>query len=378
MTTFLLYGLILFLILLLDGIKKKGVSTKICDGILLLVILAVCLLRYDTTADYFNYVKLFTKIRLGDTDLETTEYGYVLVNQIFSASKYGYIYVFGLFSIVYILGFHHLFKRLDIVTLGWFFTITMMVLVGMNNTIRQASAMGLFALSLSFVEQKKLLSFILIIAIASLIHYSAVLCFLYYVLARYYVNDRVKNSVWIVIIVLFLYLSLSGFFVHYTVKLFELIPRYQHYVGFLHYGEAREVKSGLGVILMAILGVVVVLSRDRVDKKYSMYMNMAIIYFMLYIVFCDTYVIFRVVNYLQIFMVIALALILKSSNVVDYIKLFVILTASVWWMRYSDYNNREYLTVFSEERKAGEFYSRSLLIKGGQKDLTDTFIYNYE
>ncbi len=378
LTTFHFYGVIIFVLLLADGLQKRGVSEKIMNRIIFVLILCFCLFRYDTNPDYFNYVRMFTKIRLDIAQEDSNvELGYKALNLLFINNKQGFVYVFAICSVIYVTTFHLLFKKLNILKLGWFFTITMMLLGDMNNIIRQAVAMGLFAVALPYVEERKLTKFLLLMVFAFLIHYTAIICLPYYWLSRYYRLNRVNKSVWIISLILVSALSFLGIFQTYTIKLFELVPHYSHYVDFLHYSERKESKSGLGLILMTVLGIIVILMRDKVDEKYRMYINMSAVYIVLYLVLSDAYVLFRIASYLQIFLVISLSLILKAERVVDYIKLGIVLLCLTWWARYSYYGNRPYRTVFSDYYKEGKYYRRHLGIKGGHREINDYFIYNY-
>lgn len=375
LNTLQVYGVLIVVIFLLDGFKKKGVSRKICDNFLFLSILLFSIFRFDTDPDYLSYVRYFRGISEGNEI--NTEIAYWMLNSLFSGWKYGFVAVFGVCASFYIYVFHRLYVKLNIVTLGWFFTITLMLLATLNNIVRQSVAMGFFVLAIPYIKEKKLFKVSILLFLGSLMHYSVIVGFVYYFLAQFLKINKISRDVWIVSLCLLCVLSIMGVFQEYTVKLFSLVPKYAHYMEFLHYANRREANSGLGIVLITCIGIVVAIVKNKIDEKYALYVNLALLYFVIYIIFCDTYVMSRIVNYLHVFVIITLAYILKTTSIQWYYKAFIVLACFTWWGRYSYYSSRPYHTILSDHCKNGIYYNRDLTTDTPPRLIKENIEYKY-
>lgn len=375
MTTLQIYSLLLVLLPILYGIERLKVLPRMLYNVLFILIAAFCVFRYDTTTDYMNYVEIFVRTRRGDE--LTSEAGYTYLNSLFTQWHFGYIGVFAVCSLICIYSFHRIFRRHNIVYWGWFFSITLLVVFMMNNQIRQAVSIALTVLALPYLEKKQPLRYGLFIALAFTIHYSALICIPYYFVAPFFKSSRIGKDVWFILLGLATGLYFMGFYYDYTVELFRLIPRYDHYLKNDLYTEKEQIKTSFGILLILALGVFIILNKDKVDEKYKMHINMAILYFFLFIVFSDLRIVQRLANFLLIFVIIALSKIMQERKVFIVYKIAIVFSCLVWWGRKSYLNDRPYLTVFSEERSNYIFYEREWGSKKSPRELHDTRLYKY-
>ncbi len=376
MSVFGLYILLIFIIFLVDGLKKKGYSNRFGNRIIFIALLLFSMLRYDITRDYFNYVKMFTEVRAGAYDV--SELGFVYINKLFSFTKFGFLYVFALCSFVCIYAFQKAFERLGVVEWGWFFSITMLVVLMMNNQIRQAVSMSIFTLLIPYMEKGKLFKFSILMLLAISIHFSSIICFAFYFLFRFFKHYNPTREIWLILLLTSFGFYLSGFFYDVNLGLFKLFPQYAHYLDRDFFSSKDEIESGLGIVLMLFLAIILVFSKHKVDKKYIPYFNMAILYFILFIVFSDLRVIQRVAKYLFVFVTVAFAQVMISRKVADYYKYVLFFSVLIWFGRYGYLTDRPYYSMFSGRCEGGVFFDREDELRKAERDLKKSFVYDYE
>jgi len=375
MSTFYLYIILLFLIFLIEDLKRKGYSDKFGNRLIFIMVLLFSALRYDITRDYFNYVKLFTEIRLADS--EVSELGYYYLNHLFSFSKYGFIFVFAFCSFVCVYSFHKTFVRLGMVDWGWFFSITLLVVLMMNNQIRQAVSMSIFTLALPYIEKRKFLKFSILMIVAMLFHFSAVICFPFYFAFQFFKKINPSKGLWLLLLLTTYFVYLSGVLYDFGIEVFKLFPQYIHYVDREFFSSRDEIKSGLGILLMLFLAIITILLKDKSSKRFIPYFNMAILYFLFFIIFSDLRVLQRVSRYLYIFVVVSFSHIMLSSKIIDYYKYILFTAALLWFGRYGYLSDRPYRTVFSDYCRKGVFFDREDGTKKGERELKKYINYDF-
>ena len=125
----------------MSGYKNKGYLLWSFISVYLL-----CALRFFVGNDYEGFFYTFYAIRDGETTY--MEFGYYLLNKLFSFSDIGYIYVFALMSFFTLFLFFKVFIRYKILPLGVFFLFTTTLLIMSNDHIRQGLAISIFFYSL--------------------------------------------------------------------------------------------------------------------------------------------------------------------------------------------------------------------------------------
>lgn len=365
----------ILLIFLVKDLKQRGVSKTMMDNTVYLAILFICVFRYDTTRDYFNYVQHFTLIRV--EGVQYMELGFWYLNWLFSSFKYGYFAVFGICSLFTLYSLRKTFREFKLDEWAWFFSVVFLVIMMMNNQIRQAVAMSFFIYSLPYLKARKFFKFSILIIVGCTFHFSVFVCFIYYFIFQSLRHQTFKKDIWLILFFLTYAFYLSGILYDFVVRLYDIFPRYHHYSQDYLYNQKEIRTSGLGILIRSAIGICIILVRDKLSKKHIVYVDMAILYFILALFFNDVRVIMRIVRYLYVFVIIALSLIMMSKNIGIGIKSIVFFLSFVLWLRVSYLMDRPYLTFFSEEKKRGEFYDREKGSYKDERDLDKVFYYKY-
>ena len=261
---------------------------------------------------------------------------------------------------------------------SWFFSIALLVVFMLTNQVRQGVALAFFVLSLPYFEQKRYAKMSLFLLLAILFHYSAIICVVFYFMAFFARKYELPKYIWTILLLSTLVLYYLGAFYHITLKLLSLVPKYGDYASSTMFNNMQARNTGLGLLLMTALGLLIIFLKDRLGPKYRLYYNMAIIYFILFLMFSDLRVVLRVTNYLYVFVIITFALIMENMKVLSMYKVMLVMACFIWWGRYMYLLDRPYKTVFSQEFHEGQFYDREWGSGKADRDLKESYIYDYE
>jgi hypothetical protein len=168
---------------------------------LLLIILILFIgLRYNTGDDFNTYVELFEGSLANATSYEV---GYLLLNKIFRFFCRNYYIMqfsitFFVCTIVYI--FISKYSRYRLISL--FIFVSQFGSHFLMATVRQSLAVAIVVLSIKFIFNKKPLSFLLMVLLASTFHVSAIAA-----LPLYILNKKINKLVLILILLISIFIS---------------------------------------------------------------------------------------------------------------------------------------------------------------------------
>lgn len=175
-----------FVLVLAVALTIIGYKNKYVQFLAFMVLLIFATLRYMYGNDYYNYYMWFEYIKLGGESPFTSEILYTWMNQHLP----NFFVLIGIESVLLIFSTYSLIKKNVPTEYVW---ISMIIFVFnpyiflMNlSAVRQSFAMSLFVVAAGFAYRKKYLRYIILVAVAALIHKSAWLlmpfCFI--------INDR--------------------------------------------------------------------------------------------------------------------------------------------------------------------------------------------
>jgi len=319
------------------------------------------MIRYDTVSDYYNYVKTFWAVREGTQPIRF-EIGYILLNKLFSFSVWGFIPVLAISIFIPLKGIYNLLRKYDIVLIGFFLFVLFDSVNKFENLVRQGIAIGVFYFAINYVINRKLLKFSLLSLFAMTFHISAIVLFPFYFLIRFSRKLVLSPIVSLSALLLAYLLYVTGVFYEIMQPLFLIFDRYGLYI---NYQSSSSFFSHLIILMKVFLSWLPVLyfnKRNTTDDT-NMIINLSWISMLGILVTHDFFVVERLFEYLSIFRLIALALMLKNlSRKTTFIYVIAIVAPlfiyhTIFTIRYYGFNN--YKTVFSEDCRKHRFYVRT-------------------
>lgn len=368
MTFFTLYLLIIPLLCFLVRKHKRYHSLPF------LLIILLGMIRYDTVTDYSAYVTAFWEIKKNVYD-GWFESGYVLFNKLFTFSNWGFIFLFMICIYIPYVQILNIFKKYNIVLLGTLVFLFLGNITRYENIVRQGVSMGIFFYSFKYIKGEKFMKYLICTALAISFHTSAVILIPYYFLVKF--AQRIKPPVIIsgLLLLLFYLLYLNGIFSFLVVKILEPFPLYSSYIEKLDAGHSSTGLTPLFRGILAWLPCYFLSYKDDEDTRVAI--NMSWISGLCYMLVQNFIDLDRIIEYLYIFQVLAIALLLKEffirKNLVAFysvlLSLFIYSAISV--SRY--YQDNIYYTIFSDRCMQHRFYKRPNVWDSSfeQKDITN-------
>jgi hypothetical protein len=329
--------------------------------------LLLTVIRYDTVSDYYVYVTGFYAIRNGYNF--SFEKGYYILNQLFSFSQWGFIFVFAICALISYFGVYTMFKKCNIIFWG---TISFILLGYINifdNIIRQGVAMGFFAYSIKYAVKKTRFNFLkycLINLLGVLFHTSAIITLLYFPLLILSRNIRIN---WIlgVILILFSYLF---FRYKILIKIMDILTFFvpSRYQAIFYDDDLRDFflteSRGLSSMVISLLSCIpLYIYSETKDGTIRLIINISFFSSFLGMFFLTFWLIERIVYYLYIPRIISIALTLKYFFTVKRMPLFICIFSCLFFLHIRNVNNyygyNNYYTIFNEKRENYIFYKRS-------------------
>ena len=309
--TFIIYNIVLLFGVFFAAISEriKSNSNHIPIIASFLVVSLFVGLRHYVGNDYDGYIHLFRAIRYG---VETRlEYGYYLLNMLFSESINGYKYVMIVSSFI---TFFFLFRTLireKILALGIFFIFAFEFVFLMNDQVRQGMTIAMFLYAIQFIEQRKFYTYALIIISAGLLfHYTALIVLPFY----FFYRKPIPSWVWCIAIIVSFVFYLRGFFQDIFGNIIPSIP---------FYGErfAKVAKlviplesegSGLAVFFWVIISIYIALNQNKINRP--LLVNLYLFGTVFFIVSLDFHLFSRLSYYLVYIKVLVLPLYIKNET----------------------------------------------------------------
>lgn len=357
MSYFFLYVYLLPIIFIICYFNRNNVSKSI--PFLLIIILGV--IRYDTTTDYSAYISAFWDIKKNIYNGHF-ESGFVAFNRLFTFSKWGFIPMLAVSILIPYVQVYKIFKKYNILIIGSFIFLTFGYFTRFENIVRQGISIGIFYYSLQFAINNKFFKFFLLTALAFLFHASALVLIPYYFLIRflYKQNTKLKSSLILLLIFYFFYIfNVSQYLLSFVM---DNIPFYKVYTEGFEFGEKS---SGILLLFKIIIAWLPIYFFKNVNTSpfINLSLNLSWISALGHLIAQDFIVIDRMFEYLYIFQVISISLMIKTlllkNKTYKFAITFIIL---FFYMHYRNiefyYTKNNYQTIFSYNCKENIVYYR--------------------
>lgn len=166
------------------GSKLQLKNRVLCIAIFL-ILFFFSAIRYGIGNDYLQYVKTFHEISVGGYVVTETGFNWIVKAIYFLCGYEAYELIFALFSFFTILLFIYTFWKYSIDFKSTFFLFMMLGMYFQTyNTVRYYFALAVVLLAMQYVNDRKYISFVLMILAASLIHKSVLIVIPLFFLAK--------------------------------------------------------------------------------------------------------------------------------------------------------------------------------------------------
>lgn len=182
-----------------DKSANKKNKTALMFFFLMLTILVA--LRHESvgadTRNYINHFYRFSALNFTEIATDTAEFGYAYFNKIVSLISKNHQVFLTIAAIVTGTTIYQIYKHLNVdTTLTMLLFCTMSTFVMMFSGIRQMLAIAIGFIAYKFVREKRLILFVLSIALAMTLHTSAfMIAFMY---PAYHIRINKKSLFWVV------------------------------------------------------------------------------------------------------------------------------------------------------------------------------------
>ncbi|WP_392340470.1 EpsG family protein [Moritella marina] len=269
----------------------------------------VAAFRYNVGTDYIAYHEMYI---YKDKMYEHKEIGYRLFVDFFSNVGFSPQFFFFLFSLLTLFLFYKGYSYIFNNERFYFYLATLLFIpfyyFATLNVVRQALAASIFFYSIRFILEKSFFKYLICILIASLFHYSAIVCLILYLTSKVKFSNYRKYLLYIVF-VLFIIINPISILVDIYVS-FKL-PLYYHFNS-IEYGVGV---SGFGKVMAIILFVFVIFSSNYINKDNhieNVFFNMIICFVFIKIIALDYSIIDRFSNYFKPVLVVFFILFLNN------------------------------------------------------------------
>lgn len=272
-------------------------------------------LRYDVGRDYHSYERLFTERPWVENEYDKAErdIGFMAVVDGLNALEVESWVVFLFFSAMTFLVFLKAFKKFqNLIMLGLFFFITLGFFFYTFNGIRQMFALMMMFLSMRFVQDRRIIPFIVSILIGASIHKSLIIFLPFY----FFINKPLfKGDLWIFIGItsVFLGVALSLVFSSFIGAINVITESVEFgYSSAINKSSAGSFMSMLSPIFLSkvIIGLTIIYFKDKLVSRFPLsipFVNMSVMGSLIYNVFSQVQFVSRFNTYFQFMNVITLA-----------------------------------------------------------------------
>src|SRR5690625_1231772 len=293
----------------------------------------------DIGTDTKNYLSGFNSIKYADFDnvydVVRWEVGYVFLNKISSYLSEHPNIILIITSFIALLGvFYFIYKNSTNVILSVYLYLTLYLYFFSFNGIRQAIAMSIIVMGLHFIIQRKFISYLIIIILATLFHETSLL-----LITLYFIYDLkldFKNIMTILGSFLFIFISVE--------YLIDYILGFSRSLSYIETPELTMERGGLLFPLINIsilLFVIYIKNISNInDKQLSFYIYIILLGVLSSILSMKVYKLLRLNYYFLIFYIVAIPYAItfidnkKRKLVISYI---TILVSGVYcWVRLSN------------------------------------------
>lgn len=275
-----MYIALLVIVLLLGFVFHEYPAYRsVISSLIVFLLVFIAGFRFHVGMDYESYEEIFNDIRRGsETEVEI---GYLMLCKACVAIGGTAQLVFLIASIVTIILIYDAYKRTSpniILTLIIFICFGQMYLT-IFNAIRQCIAVGIFAYSIKYIQNRQFIKYVVAVGLAASFHSTALLLFpLYWILNK-------KWSKKILIVIFFLVILSSG-----TIINIILNSPYAVYLFFENYSKEASIIN----YLYLFISFLIFLFSDKIMTRYmdrNIFLNInfiSMLLYALYIVFSDS------------------------------------------------------------------------------------------
>lgn len=283
----IVYALILFgtIFLLSKSVSnKRYFNTLTFLGLSFFSILVGC--RWEVGADYISYYEFASGLYTYDFQIERLEIIPRYLAKLTSETSIPFYVWFIIMAFVQIYFVQKTFKKVYSPLLGWgiFFFITIYLSEQMN-IVRQGAAVCICLYAYTFIKEKQLLKYVLLILFASCFHKIALICLPFYFLG--YIKFSLSVSVQYII---FVVASItSSIIVGYLLDKFAFVAtliKFDSSMNVLKFNELQaKAGLGLGIIFNYIRYTILIFYYPQLSKKYAKY-GFDFYYMLLFVYMC--------------------------------------------------------------------------------------------
>lgn len=241
--------------------KKFKLNFDIVQFIPMIPLVLISGIRYGVGQDYFyTYVPIFEKVLRGDTQNVWGDIGYIYLNKFVQLFTDHYSGIFILTSFLFIFFvFKTIYTESDNKPLSTFLLVSMGYYFCSMNGIRQMLATSILMYSIKHIKENNLLRFLICLLFASLIHLSAVIFIIVYLLRNKNVG---KNTIVFSVVFVFATSGIISKLLLYIVGL----TKYSWYLDSSY--NAERVGFIMIIINILILIFALIFNRDRKNDIY--------------------------------------------------------------------------------------------------------------
>lgn len=232
-----------------------------------LVFIALTGFRYGIGQDYFyTYVPYFDQVRLGFSP-HGMEVGYYALNWIVSRFSNDPTPVFLVCSLIFFFcTYSTILRESSCVPMSVFLLFGMSYIFIFMNAMRQMTAVSILFFSLRYIEDRKVVPFLLCVVVASLFHASSLIfCIMYWLL-------RIRVTLAICCLVPLLVLLLRGPISEFMIWVIGQTS-YAGYIGSIFdTGETGPINALMNVIILLFSAVVPWMTKKGYSSRYNLFL----------------------------------------------------------------------------------------------------------
>jgi hypothetical protein len=332
------------------------------DSLPYIVVIIFSIIRFDVGWDYDGMARLFKVYANSDSFSHySKEPTFFYLCKLFSFYSKGYVIILALYFIATIYFLRECIRYYKIKYEGLFVFIALCLMFDSYDRVRQSLAIFIFIYALRFIDREQFGKYILVLLLAILFHYSAILLIPYY----WFLRIPFSRLTRILIFTLAWLLFFIGVWTSIRYKLFSMIPFYGDiYANKPQFLLSVSTNTGLGVIFTIItLFLPLIILPNTKDN--TVILNGIFFGAILYFIASGNLLMERFTQYFTFINFVGLSLVCKNKMN----NRFIIGLTLFFWFQASIYINRSgsnpYTTIFSKE------FQNQVFRKSIQVDLKD-------
>ena len=264
-------------------------------------------LRYDYGNDYMSYANIFKNLTRYDYNLLIGEELFVLLNKI-SPSYQVMLIVVSLFFLFMV--YKLISENVNIEYFGIAFLIFVinpyLFLVNLS-AVRQSIAIALFIIAIEFAYKRKIIPYIIFIAIATLFHNSAIVLLPIYFIAN---GKELKKWQIITVVGIFIFILLTP---DVLFGFIEEVLSFLDNANYNYYFDNGTENSLRATFLSALYGVYVLMNINRLSGKKLMFAKLYLLSIAFAVLAIRLSMLTRIQMYFDIFSVVAIPAIIEEN-----------------------------------------------------------------